>query len=49
MKAVTLFPARVLLWSVLVGVREEIGQPLVNYIKTASDKCKGQSRQTRFS
>ena len=49
MKAVTLFPATVLLWSVLVRVREEMGQPLVNYIKIASDKCKGQRRQTRFS
>lgn len=49
MKAVILFPAIVLLWSVLVQVREEMGQPLVNYIKIASDKRKGQCRQTRFS
>lgn len=49
MKAVTLFPATVLLWPILVRVREEMDQPLVNYIKIASDKCKGQCRQTRFS
>lgn len=49
MKAVTLFPATVLLWSVLVRLREEMGQPLVSYTKIASDKCKGQCTQTRFS
>lgn len=30
-------------------MREETGQLLVNYIKIALDKRKGQRRQTRFS
>lgn len=42
-------PCKRPIWSVLVRVREEMGQPLVNYIKIASDKCKGQCGQTRFS
>lgn len=44
-----LFPATSTIMVCFGKDREEMGQPLVNYIKIASDKCKGQCGQTIFS